>query len=472
MRSFEALIVTAALAASLSAQTPWALQAPATSPTQRRAGACAFDAANNRLIFYGGVSATPAQVVAETWAFNGTWSLLPATTVGRWGHSMVRNTQNNRLITFGGRSPTISSFANDTYEWTGSAWATVSTANAPSARYLYGLAFDQVRNVAVLFGGRSNSATLGDVWEYNGTNWTQRTFPVTPPAREEMVLVYDPSLNRTVLFGGYDRDLDEVLGDTWHYDGQEWVEQTPVASPSDRHRAAAVYDPRRHRIVLFGGYTGTNVVTDTWEYTGSTWNSVAATTSPSNATETLHGYDSQRNKFVVFGGFGTGFSNQTWEYTGANRGFANTYGTDCPPPSTLPPVGTPPSFAVSITSNTPTTNAPWNVTYGNLDPINEFVIAAVGFSNTTYNGLPLPLDLALISVPGCFLNAAADTLILRPVAIPVGGTYGEATLTINVPNNVALQNTRVYQQALVFDFTPTGWFVGTSQGLRGVIGAP
>jgi hypothetical protein len=37
-----------------------------------------------------------------------------------------------------------------------------------------------------------------------------------------------------------------------------------------------------------------------------------------------------RREFALFGGFGTTFSGQTWEYTGANTGYFGTFGAGCP----------------------------------------------------------------------------------------------------------------------------------------------
>lgn len=465
MRPFQLLTVTVALAASLSAQTPWGT-APltlTTQPSQRRSGACAFDAQNNRLIFYGGVSPTPSVILPQTWSFNGTWTQLTPTggTVGRWGHQLVRNTQNNRLIAFGGRSPTLSGFANDTYEWTGSAWSAVPTPVAPSARYLYGMSFDQARNVAVLFGGRTNTATLADTWEYNGITWTQRSLGTSPSPREEMVMVYDAGLGATVLFGGYDRDTDTVLGDTWHYNGQDWVQQAPTNSPSARYRGASVYDSVRQRIVLFGGFTGTTILTDTFEYTGSTWNSIAATPVPAASTETLHGYDPVRRKFVLFGGFGGTFSNQTWEYTGATTGFFSTFGSACPTAN----------GEVLLTSNTPRIGQPWTVTLATEPPtpfdLDAIALIVLGLSNTTWNSLPLPFDLGPIGFPGCDLLVAAD-VVNAVLPNPIGASSIVHTLAI--PNNTALINSRVFVQGVTAGLLTGFTFTGTTKGGRAVLG--
>ena len=452
------LVAFAVAAAHLPAQ--WALMSPASSPSARRAGATAFDAAGNRLLFVGGIQPSPSTILGQTWSWNGTvWTQLsPAGgTIPRWGHGLVRNTQNNRLITFGGRSPTLSAYASDTQEWTGTAWQTIVTANAPSARHLYGFAYDGARNRAVLFGGRTSTQTLADTWEYDGVNWTQRTTFDTPPARQEMSMVYDASLRRVVLFGGQDQSTSAIYNDTWFYDGANWQPVAPASSPTPRYRMASAYDSVRQRTVLYGGFDGANVLTDTFEFNGSNWATVATGNPlPGASTETLHGYDPVRRKFVVFGGFGGTFSSQTWEYTGANTGYFGTFGAGCPTAQGEP----------TLSSNTPRINSTWTITIDNLPVDCEFVLIPYGLSNTNSTLGPLPVDLAAIGLSGCSLNVANDYVAAQLTS------NGTATSSLVIPNTTALVNTFLYAQAVLLDIVPG---VGTaltavSPGGRALLG--
>jgi hypothetical protein len=456
----------AAIAAALPAQ--WAQITPTTPPSARRLGGCAWDSTANRLIFYGGIASGPATILSQTWSYNGTWTqLAPAGSIARWGHRLVRNTQNNHLITFGGRSPTISAFANDTQEWTGTAWTNVATTNAPSARYLYGLAFDQARNVAVLFGGRTNTTTLGDTWEYNGINWVERTTPNSPPPREDMVLVYDPGLRCTVLFGGLDENTNTLYSDTWRYDGTDWVQQSPTSSqqtppvPPALYSASGIFDSTRKRIVIYGGYTGSAFATTTYEYTGDTWNTVTTSSAPAASTDALNGYDPVRKKFALFGGYGGTFLAETWEYSGANTAFTSHFG-----PATPTEVG-----EATITSTTlPRTGQAWSVTFANMPSTQEFLMAVLGLSNTTWGSVPLPVDLGIIGLPGAQLLVSPDVVNALPTS--ASGPTNVATNTVSIPNNTALLNATVFVQGLLLDLVPTGTqFIGTTQGLRAVIGS-
>lgn len=474
MRSTLSPLACLALAAFAAAQAPrWILATPTTSPASRRDAGMDWDQAGNRLLMFGGITQTPSAVLADTWSYNGQWTqLTSASSNPRWGHKLVRNTASNRLMMFGGRSPTISGLASDTVEWTGTAWSTVPTTGAPDPRFLYGMTFDQARGVYVLFGGRGFTATFGDTWEYAPTTntWTQRTLASSPTPREEMAMVYDASLQRVVLFGGYDRDTDTVYGDTWTYDGTNWVDATPTdpaQSPSARYRTQTVYDSRRLRTVLFGGFDGVAIQQQTYEFTGTAWTQITTTTAvvPPNATEAVHGYDPTRRRTVVFGGFGTtGFSSATYEFDGATTGFFNTFGSGCPTA-----LGEP-----TLTSNTPQINTAWTVTYGNLPEDNELVMAIYGFSNTTWSGVPLPLDLGALGLAGCNLLVSADAQVAQltvPGANP--GDPASASSTINVPNQASLVGVTLYVQGVLIDVTPLGDIVlpATTPGGRAVLGS-
>jgi hypothetical protein len=49
----------------------------------------------------------------------------------------------------------------------------VGLGGGPGARYLTDLAYDERRNVVVLFGGDGPSGLLGDTWEFDGVTWRQ-----------------------------------------------------------------------------------------------------------------------------------------------------------------------------------------------------------------------------------------------------------------------------------------------------------
>lgn len=453
MRSTKVLPLLTVLAASLPAQ--WAEITTPLTPGQRRAGAMAFHPGTNRLIMYGGLASTPSQSLSDTWAFTTVWTPLspPGGAPARWGHQMVTNTATGRILTFGGRSPTIAGLANDTMEFDGTSWIAVPTPNAPSPRFLYGMAYDSNRDVVVLFGGRDVNGANNETWEFDGITWNQVPTINAPAPREEFGMVYDESRNRVVVFGGCDEGTASIFGDTWEYNGSDWTEVTSAGSPTPRFRGMFEYDSNRSRSVWFGGFDGTSQSTQTFEYGGGEWVEIATGLDiPTTLTEMAAGHDPSRSKLTMFGGFGTSFNNDTWQYTGDTNGQFTLYGAGCDIAS----------GEIGLSGTVPNINTTLTLTFDNLGTSVGMVVV-LGLSDESFGAIPLPFDLGLIGLNGCDLLVSADFL---DVALPVGGV---ATYDLPIPNNPTLVNEAVYAQGIPFQLAPVT-FTGTSRGGRALIG--
>jgi len=406
------------------------------------------------MIIYGGLITSPAQSISEMWSYDGQWTQIASNANARWGHQMVADTANNRLVTFGGRSPTISSLASDTRVFDGMAmWQQIQTTNAPSARFLYGMAYDSNRDRVILFGGRDGFAPNNETWEFDGTDWLQIQTSNAPAPREEMGMVYDASLNRVVLFGGCDESTQSVYGDTWWFDGVDWANVTPSNSPSPRFRGSMVYDSDRSRSVYFGGFDGTAALTDVLEYSGGEWSVVAsAGATPSNTTEAYAAYDSARQVVTQFGGFGPTFSNATWEFTGNTDGVFSLYGQACDLVS-----GTP-----NLSGTTPNIGSDLILTVDNLTGASD-AVWLLGFNDQAYSGVPLPLDLGFIGLSGCNLLTSADVIDFSAI---VGDT---TSYTVPLPSQATLVGQSLFVQMLPIQL-PLLTFLGSTRGGRALIG--
>lgn len=482
------VLAFASLLAAATSQVAWNKLTPTTSPSMRRAGAMAQDGtgAATRMLIQGGLTQTPATILAETWTWNGTaWTQQTAAGgPARFGHRIVRLPTANQLLTFGGRSPTISALANDTWRWNGTVWSSLATQGAtpnaiPSARFRYGMAFDSVRNKLVLFGGRTATTTLGDTWELDfattPATWTQVATSVAPPPREDMFFEFDPTLNRVVMYGGYDTDTDTLLGDTWEFDGTEWRDATPLVPPVDAPpallRTAGAYDSARQRLYLYGGFDGLTFSTATYEYTGDRWSPVTVGAGPTASTEMYAGYDAQRRKFVAFGGVGFVFSNETWEFNGTGAGNSTTpivgmFGDGC-----ATSVGVAEGRVVA--TNQPVVNTTYQIEWTGLpdpdDTLPDTPIAAIlfhGLSNRTFQAITLPFELSLIGLSGCNLLVSPD------ISEIVVGTDTSITTSLFLPATApSLINVALYSQILIPDANATNGVGGTSRGVRAVIGS-
>jgi hypothetical protein len=176
------------------------------------------------------------------------------------------------------------------------------------------MAFDPVRNVTVMYGGRDSVSTkLGDTWELNGTTgvWTNRNV-VGPPAREFAAMAYDPVRSVMVLFGGQ-AGSSVNQNDTWTWNGASWTQRMPAARPPVRYFHSMVWDPDRQRIVVFGGEASSTFLSDTWEWDGSSWTQRTNVGTPPVRAVHEAAYDITRHVLVFYGGYNAGAQAGTWE---------------------------------------------------------------------------------------------------------------------------------------------------------------
>lgn len=188
-----------------------------TTPGLRDHTQMAYDVERGRAVLYGGSGSDPNVAFADTWEFDGTtWE--QAATSGpppRVHHAMHYDPGLCKVVVFGGVTPGGGALG-DTWAWDGRTWAPLGSAVAPrthsrmafdrhlgalvvagslsaagldllvhrdgtwsrlasspepSGRHLTALAFDERRNVLVLFGGGAGMTLFADAWEFNGTTW-------------------------------------------------------------------------------------------------------------------------------------------------------------------------------------------------------------------------------------------------------------------------------------------------------------
>ena len=223
-------------------------------------------------------------------------------------------------------------------------WKRVGASDLPDKWYAHAIAFDEAREVVVIFGGMADSsdgtqAAQQDTWEWSPTlgAWKSRTIAGTkPPARTGAAMAYDSVRSKFVLFGGragsgYDYQ------DTWEWDPTTgvWTETSGAgAKPDARAQHGMIFDAKAGKVVLFGGgrsQINGDIMTvglafgDTWEYDGATaaWTKLATTAAPSARVDFGFAYSSVAKKGYLFGGMemttpgvdGTPMQD-TWEWDG------------------------------------------------------------------------------------------------------------------------------------------------------------
>lgn len=298
----------------------WTQQYPVSSPAPRSSSAMVYDVAHAQVVLFGG-SATSG-ILNDTWTWNGTsWTpKSPATSPpARAAHAMAYDALHGQVVLFGGS--TSSGPLSDTWIWDGVTWTQKFPITSPPARWNGGyLAYDQAHSQVVLFGGTTVvgglNTNVNDTWIWDGTSWTQR-FPATsPPPRSAHALAFDAIHNQVVTFGGSGSGSGSpvILTDTWVWDGTTWTQKSPSTIPTTpRWGYTLSYDALDQRALLVGGGTPTGGAWgDTWAWDGTNWVQQSAGTPGVRAGQAM-AYDATDAQLVLFGGgSGTSTLGDTW----------------------------------------------------------------------------------------------------------------------------------------------------------------
>jgi len=141
-------------------------------------------------------------------------------------------------------------------------WERISQ-GGPGPRLSHAMVYDPTLEKIILLGGIPADPLKGEsppgTWTWDGTVWT-RVADSGPQVADDMV--YDEQRKRIVAVTS--RTESKFL-ETWEWDGASWT-KVPADGPPVRSSFAMTYDPKRKRMVLFGGRCGSDYFGDTWEY--------------------------------------------------------------------------------------------------------------------------------------------------------------------------------------------------------------
>jgi hypothetical protein len=301
-----------------------------------------------------GILAAPLAVEAQQ-ALTPSWTpLTPATPNGfprgsADSRSTAYDAATDRLIVFGGfADPSNPSRGESQDTWvlinaTGTGgtptWTKLApTGPLPPGRRQHSAVYDSVTNRMIIFGGGQFNGTVfgplfNDVWvlkNANGLGGTPGWMPLAtsggpPAARTGHAAVYNPARNAMIIFGGGNNGIMNVPNDLWvltnanHDTGAQWtlLPQTGNVPPPIEHFAAA-YDPAIDILTITGGccpYTN-----DSWLLTRATGSSGApnwmklspGSTLPPVGDQQNFGYDPGSNRLIVQGPSPGAGTNATW----------------------------------------------------------------------------------------------------------------------------------------------------------------
>lgn len=405
-----------------------------TAPEARSLYSVARDAAHDRTWVCAGSS---NNTMADLWQLDAAgWHLIWPQTTGQvnptYDASIVFDEARQELLWFGGFGG-----PPNFCRWTGTSWQAIAV-NTPPVRTYPALAFDREHGVVVMFGG----GILNDTWTWDGATWTQVMTPTSPPGNYSYpAMTYDPLRRRILL----------VLGsDTWEFDGLTWQLRDPGGVIQPLMRSQLAYDEARQTVVAVAkGSTGGTVRTFDWS--GSSWTERILAGAPE--ARDRHGLLPTSAGVRLFGGM---------SLVAPLRWFATQYVLADDALATVTPFGTPGTSPGGPLELAVVGTGPWLGSHIDLTltglPALVLPVLWFGFSNTTWAGLPLPLDLTPLGWPGNEVRIAPEV----PVSLLLTGA-GSGSTDVNLPLQAALVGTHLYAQALAFD--PITGGLTTSNGL-------
>jgi hypothetical protein len=200
--------------------------------------------------------------------------------------------------------------------------ALTAPGEGPAARDAHTAIYDSLDDRLIVFGGWDRNTNFNDLWALSlaGTpTWTQLTPAGTPPSgRRFQSVIYDPARHRMVMFGGYTGET--YVNEVWALSLDStltWTMLTPAGTPPhERYRQTTIYDPVQDRMIMFGGWWSGINYNDVWALSLDstlTWTELTPEGVPPKPRYSHTAvYDPIRGRMVVFGGVEDGFFHDTW----------------------------------------------------------------------------------------------------------------------------------------------------------------
>lgn len=224
----------------------------------------------------------------------------------------------NVVVMYGGYSWSENSCVRETWEWDGENWEQKDV-EPPTACDHLKMVYDSTREEVILFGGGDENQNLStETWSWNGETWTRIT-DAGPPGRAHFGFVHDATHGQSLLYGGY---ADTILEDLWVWRESTW-QKANISGPGPLSHIGMVYDSDANELILFGGASSTSTFSSlsdkTWKLINGAWSEVSLENHPSQRGSSAMVYDPVRKRMVLYGGFAPNRSdlNDTWEWDGS-----------------------------------------------------------------------------------------------------------------------------------------------------------
>jgi hypothetical protein len=449
------LLVGTAAAGPVAAQgsvweLDWIQRRPSHSPPTAYAPRMVFDEARGRMVLFG----------PGTWLWDGEDWVEARTTRRPPSVGLLAYDSARAEVVWAGTGPA----GIETWIWDGVDWSRRKPGTSPTAADA--IAYDAARRRVVVVGGMDPSRT----WLWDGVDW-EVCEGQGPSARPGDAMAYDAHRHMMVFVG--------QRSPMWEWNGSRWQVSLPSASGwwGDRSRHGMTYDPVRGAVIIAGGALNLPPYklgySDIWAWNGATLNWRYPQPAPPGAglgvdlPWTGCAFDTRRGRLVLF------VAGETWElisleylrysphatrtvYTIVRQAEHGEIGPGCTGSAGTPRLASP-------DGGLPWIGEDFELQLSELPSSNTSVLW-LGTSATSWEGHPLPLDLAVIGMPGCALHASVDILV------PLFNWTGTVRVRLRVPDDTSMAGSMFYDQALALDPSANAFGATLSNSCRGVIG--
>jgi len=295
-------------------QSQETVEAPPSWPSDRIHPTFVNDPADDQLLMMSGMSRMQRTVdLTEVWSLNTadfSWSLLGDETPLDALISFGTDTESNRVIAFNLEPAETWSYdpAAGTWEQRHPAQQPESTADNP--RFGAPFTYDSESDRLILFAGGSPWHMYSDTWayDYNTDTWELMSPASSPSPRGMYATAYDTESDRVLLWGGFTgTDQNDVAMWAYDYNTDTWEVLENTHGPQQHwERHGMAYIPDIDRVLFYSGMLENEGVlpAETWyyDYNSNAWTAVDVEVSPPDLAMYAMTYDPASRKAILFGG--------------------------------------------------------------------------------------------------------------------------------------------------------------------------
>lgn len=314
-------------------------------PSKRLHPSMFHDPVSGQVVMFSGMTAMQRYVdKREVWALNTSdfsWELIgdipPLDALIGYG----LDTESGQVVAFNLVPTETWSYDLSTQNWELRSPAKQPETTPENPRFGAPMAYDAESDRLILFGGGSPWFMYGDTWayDYNTDTWEEMS-PENPPSPRGMyATAYDAESDRVLLWGGFTgTEEDDVRMWAYDYNTDTWEGLENVDGPQEHHeRHGMVYLPHLDRILMYSGMLEDEGVlpAQTWlyDYNTNTWTEVETPNSPPAMGMYGMAYDPTSEKVVVFGGemtskYARDISNDIWVFDAETNDWAHVPADD------------------------------------------------------------------------------------------------------------------------------------------------